>query len=280
MSDVDRPQRLFDVHTHAWPAGLYQAITGWFDEHAWSIAEPLDGDAAAEHLGAQGVSRWVAMAYAHRPGMAHELNQWLGAYARRHSEAVVLATVHPHDDDPRGLLAEAFDEHGLQGVKLHCHVMGIAPDDAALDPILEMLMERDLPLVIHAGREPALPAYRAECHAVSGAGRVRTMLERHPELRCVVPHLGYDEFDDFEALLGDYPRLMTDCAMAMSGFFPHTQPVGFLERWPDRVMYGTDFPILPYPYDREWRALRSFELDPELERKLFWDNAERFFGTG
>lgn len=44
-----------------------------------------------------GVSRWIAMAYAHKTGVAERLNEWLSSYAARYPSAVALATVHPHD---------------------------------------------------------------------------------------------------------------------------------------------------------------------------------------
>jgi predicted TIM-barrel fold metal-dependent hydrolase len=269
--------RLFDAHTHAWPPRLYAAIVRWFDEHAWSIHDRLDGDAAAAALRSHGVSRWVAMAYCHKPGMARDLNRWLAGYAARNPEAVVLAAAHPHDDDPAGILAEAFDELGLRGLKLHCHVMGIAPDDASLGPIYDVLQRRALPLVIHAGRAPELPGYPSPAAQVSGLGYVARVLARWPELRCVVPHLGFDELELLAELLERHPRLMTDTAMILSGYIPGGPEAAFVARWADRILYGTDFPILPYAYDRELRAIRALGLGDAAERAIFHDNAARVF---
>ncbi|MBI4951417.1 MAG: amidohydrolase [Myxococcales bacterium] len=271
---------LFDVHTHAWPPRLYAAIVRWFERHAWPVAEQLDGEAAAAHLAAQGVRRWVAMAYCHKPGMARPLNAFLGAYARRHPEAVVLAAVHPFDPDARDILGEAFDEHGLRGLKLHCHVMGLPPDEPALAPVLAFVAARGLPVVIHAGRAPELPGYPAGCGAVSGVARIARMLERHPDLRCVVPHFAHDEHDALPALFERHPLLMTDTAMVLAGHFDVAPPRELILRYAARIMYGTDFPVLPYPYATEWQHIRALGLPPEIERQILFDNAARFFDEG
>ena len=47
---------------------------------------------------------------------------------------------------------------------------------------------------------------------------------------------------------------------------------------PDRVMYGTDFPIIPYAWDRELRRLVSAGLPPDALARLLTGNAERFYG--
>ena len=277
LGEATTPE-LFDVHTHAWPARLHQAIVRWFDAHAWPVVDRLDGDAAAAHLRARGVRRWVAMAYCHKPGMARALNAYLGAYARRHAEATVLAAVHPFDADAVETLEEAFDIHGLVGLKLHCHVMGLPPDEPALDPILSLLERRGLPLVIHAGRAPELPGYPAGCAAVSGVGRVARMLQRHAGLRCLVPHFAHDEHVELGELFDRFPLLVTDTAMVLSGYFRVEPTRDYLLRWQDRILYGTDFPLLPYVYDTEWRHIRALGLPVEVERKIYRDNALRFFG--
>ena len=70
---------------------------------------------------------------------------------------------------------------------------------------------------------------------------------------------------------------MTDCAMALAGYFPVPTPIDFVRQWSDRIMYGSDFPILPFEYDREWQKIRSFNLGADVEQRLFYDNAARFF---
>jgi predicted TIM-barrel fold metal-dependent hydrolase len=270
-------RRYFDAHVHPWPRGFYEAILRWFDAHAWPIVQRVAGDRVDAFLARRGVARYVAMVYAHKPGVARDLNRWMAGYGRAHPRAVTLAAVHP-DDDVRAVLAEALGPLGLKGVKLHTHVMGIAPDDPRLDPVYEMLCEHDLPLVIHAGTEPASDAYPRPVGQVSGLARLERILERFPDLCCVVPHLGAGEFDRAADLVERFANLHLDSAMILAGYFDRAPDRDWIVRHHRRILYGSDFPILPYDYDRERRRILAMRLGREIEEAIFWTNASRVFG--
>src|SRR5690606_29499132 len=120
--------------------------------------------------------------------------------ARRAPGALGLATVHPDDDDPRAILDAAVRD-GLRGVKLHCHVQCFAPDDRRLTAVYDACVALDLPLVVHAGREPKSPGYACDPHLLCAASRLEEVLRGWPTLRVCVPHLGADEFDAYGRLL-------------------------------------------------------------------------------
>lgn len=280
IDDAPAPpeRRYLDVHVHPWPERVYAAMTRWFDEHAWRIHQCVWGDEVDAFLTQRGITRHVALVYAHRAGMAREINRWLAGYARRHPRAIPMGTVHP-DDDVRAVLAEAFDELGLAGLKLHAHVMGIAPDDRRLWPVYEDLCARGKPLVFHAGTEPASDAYPRPCEQISGLARLERALGDFPSLRCVVPHLGAGELARASELLERYPGVMLDSAMTLSRYFDDGPGAAWVEARAGRIMYGTDFPILPYDYDRERRCILALRLSPAAEDAIFWGNAARFYGV-
>ena len=279
IDDTPAPpaRRYLDAHVHPWPERLYGAMLRWFDAHAWTIEQRVHGDAVDEFLAARGVTRYVALVYAHRPGLAAELNRWLSGYARAHPRAIPLGTVHP-DDDIEQVLAEAFGPLGLVGLKLHAHVMGIAPDDRRLWPVYENLCASGRPLVFHAGTEPASPAYPMPCEEVSGLARLERVLRDFPTLKCVIPHLGAGEFRLAGELVERYPGVMLDCAMTLSRYFDDPPGRDWVVRYAARIFYGTDFPILPYDYDRERRCILDLALGAEAEEAIFWGNAARFYG--
>ena len=53
----------------------------------------------------------------------------------------------------------------------------------------------------------------------------------------------------FEAMLDAFPNLYLDTTMAISGYFPNAADVEMLRRRPDRILYGTDYPNLPYEWE-------------------------------
>jgi nucleoside-diphosphate-sugar epimerase len=81
-----------------------------------------------------------------------------------------------------------------------------------------------------------------DVHTVSGAALMRKALDRHPDAIAIVPHLGADEFEEYEAMLADYANLYLDTAMAIASYFPKSPDLEMIRRHPDRILYGTDYP--------------------------------------
>jgi predicted TIM-barrel fold metal-dependent hydrolase len=161
------------------------------------------------------------------------------------------------------------------GLKLHCHVQRFAPDDARLDPVYRLAARHGRPVVIHAGREPALAAYKADIRALCAVDHVRRVLERHPDLTLIVPHLGADEIPEYGELLGEYPNLWLDTTMMLADFFPQNPTAEFIAAHADRLLYGSDFPNLPYAWDRELKKLLALGLSPEAIQAIASGNAKR-----
>jgi predicted TIM-barrel fold metal-dependent hydrolase len=268
-----------DAHVHVLETPLLSAIVEWFDrETAWQLPAP-----AVETLIERVVDRtdgFVFFPYAHKPGVAGEMNASAAAWQRRLADADVavvgLGTVHAGDNDPGAVVEDAFDR-GLQGIKLHCPVQEFPPDDARLDPVYERLVSADLPLVIHASSHPF---YRDS--TILGPDRMARVLERFPALRVCVPHFGLFETEGFLALAEEYTvyldtavstgaRTHETIALREGEFDPER-----LRACSDRVMFGTDYPLRPLPVEVELRGTRV--IFPDATADVFYRNAVEFFG--
>jgi predicted TIM-barrel fold metal-dependent hydrolase len=264
-----------DAHVHVLETGLLEAIVGWFDrETEWTMPAP-----AVETLVDRIVARtdgFVFFPYAHKPGIAREMNASAAGWQARLDDAVGLGTVHAADDDPGAIVADAF-EQGLQGVKLHCPVQGFPSDDPRLDRVYERLVAADHPLVIHASSHPF---YRGS--DILGPAHLERVFERFPDLRVCVPHFGLFETDGFLALADEY-EVYFDTAVS-TGVRTHEEiglregelDVDALREHSDRVMFGTDYPLRPLPFEEELRGTR--ELFPDATADVFYRNAAEFFG--
>jgi predicted TIM-barrel fold metal-dependent hydrolase len=132
--------------------------------------------------------------------------------------------------------------------------------------------------VLHVGTMP----YR---DAFTGVERFAGLMARFPRLRVCVAHMGAFQSAEFLALLSRYPHLYVDTTMAMTplatayvGADPAAVSDADLRKWQDRVLFGSDFPLVPYDYDEERRWAWERGLDESVRRKIFHDNALRFFG--
>jgi uncharacterized protein len=261
-----------DAHVHLFPDGVFEAVWRWFEKHGWPIRYKLRSPDVLQFLFDRGVSRVVALHYAHKPGMARSLNTYIAALARADPRVIGLATVLPGEPDAEGILAEAFAV-GLQGVKLHCHVQCFAPDSPTMQAIYAACARAHKPLVIHAGREPKSAAYKCDPYALCSAERIGRALEDWPGLKICVPHLGANEFDAYERLLERYDNLWLDTTMMLADYLPVKLPRRLLDCRPERILYGTDFPNLPYAWDREVKKIAAWHLSDERLARLLSLNA-------
>jgi predicted TIM-barrel fold metal-dependent hydrolase len=96
-------------------------------------------------------------------------------------------------------------------------------------------------------------------------------------MKVIIPHLGFDEMGDFFRLLDAYPNLYLDTAMVLGGTFRVEIPRGMLVRHADRVLYGSDYPHIPYDMETEVRALLAMDLGEGTLRQILHDNAAGIF---
>ncbi|MDB2260232.1 amidohydrolase family protein [Halorubrum ezzemoulense] len=267
-----------DAHVHLMPERLMAAIREALGEAAgWTFDHPTDRDRMETALTAAGVERYVALPYASRPGTAADLNEWVIEAAADSEMAVPFATVHAGDDDPGTVVADALDA-GARGLKLQLPVQGFAADDPRLDPAYEAVAARDVPVLLHAG---TAPMFEDSPHV--GVERFESFLASYPDVRVCAAHMGTYEVDAFVELARDNGNVFLDTTFAMSSvaetymeFDPATVADETLIELSESVMYGSDYPNIPYPYAREREHLLARDLPVEAQRNMFSRTARRF----
>jgi predicted TIM-barrel fold metal-dependent hydrolase len=100
--------------------------------------------------------------------------------------------------------------------------------------------------------------------------------------------MGTPEYAEFITLAERYRRVHLDTTMAFTDFTEELAPfpVDLLPRLadlPDRVVLGSDFPNIPYPYAHQLEALERLRdheprLDDDWLRAVCWFNGQRLIG--
>jgi predicted TIM-barrel fold metal-dependent hydrolase len=274
---ADLPE-VFDAHVHVFPGDIFSAIWKWFDAYAWRIRYRLKTKEIFHFLLSHGVKHIFALQYAHRPGMARALNSYMASKCAGYKGRVTgLATVFPGEEGTAEILGEAFSL-GLAGVKLHAHVQCFDMSSDYMNPVYDTCRSFGKPLVVHAGREPKSPAYHCDPHKICGIDRVERVLKEFPGIKLCIPHLGLDETPAYRKLIEKYDSIWLDTTMMLADYFEPQGPVELNAFRADRVMYGSDFPNIPYSWDRELRKIAELKLSGE---KLGWilnKSARLFFG--
>ncbi|WP_446210458.1 amidohydrolase family protein [Micromonospora sp. IBSANI012] len=272
---------LADVHVHFLPPRLLRRVWAYFDAAGplvgteWPIRYRWSDDDRVAHLRRMGVRAFSALAYPHRPGMATELNRWTLDFARATPECLPSATFFPEPDAPR-YVAEALDG-GARVFKVHVQVGGFAPTDPALDKVWGLLADAAVPVVVHAGHAPVGTTH-------TGPAGFAALLARHPRLSAIVAHLGAPDYAAFLDLAERYERVRLDTTMAFTPFFDRFVPfpAGELPRLRElglagKVLLGSDFPNIPYPYAEQLAGLARLDLGDDWLRAVCWDGAAALF---
>ncbi|GAB3863349.1 amidohydrolase family protein [Micromonospora andamanensis] len=273
---------LADVHVHFLPPRLRRRVWDYFDSagplvglewpirYRWSDAERVG------HLRRLGVRAFSALAYAHRPGMAEELNRWTLDFAGITPGCLPSATFFPEPAAAR-YVAEAIDA-GARVFKVHLQVGGFAPTDPALEQVWGLLTESGVPVVVHAGHAPVGTAH-------TGPDPFAALLARHPRLPAIVAHLGAPDYSAFLDLAERHERVRLDTTMAFTPFLDRFVPfpADELPRLRElglagKVLLGSDFPNIPYPYADQLTGLARLDLGDDWLRTVCWQAAADLFG--
>ncbi len=269
---------VIDAHVHVFPHEIFAAVRNWFEEHAWRVRYPLKTSEVFEYLLARGVAHVVALQYAHKPGIAAALNRYLAGKCRDYPGRVSgMATVFPGEPGAGRILQEAFDS-GLCGLKLHAHVQCFDMNAAEMEPLYDCCQSNGKPVVMHVGRQPRSEAYRCDLDRICRAEKLERVLKDFPRLRVCVPHLGFDELCAYRELIEKYDTLWLDTTMVLTDYFPLRQEVDLNRYRLDRVMYGSDFPNIPYAWDRELKRLLGSGLSDAGLEWVAGKSACGFFG--
>jgi predicted TIM-barrel fold metal-dependent hydrolase len=266
-----------DAHVHLFPDMLFDAIWAWFDQFGWPVRYRLYSEKLIDFMLSRGVGHIVGLHYAHKPGIARQLNVYMAQLCRRYPQLTGTATVFPGEEDTAGILKEAF-QLGLKAVKLHAHVQGFRLDSAGMREIYEVCSASGKPLVMHIGREPKHPYYKypVDPYLICSAEKVEQVIKDYPDLRICVPHLGADEYEAYRTMIEQYDNLWLDTTMMLADYLP-TAARPLNEMRVDRIMYGTDIPNIPYAWDREVKKLCQSGLPQESLDLIVAENALEFF---
>lgn len=268
-------------------------------------------DKAVLALTSPGVQPMLDLAEA--KGIATRANDYLAERCAAHPDRFIgLTAVAPQD--PAWSAAEirrAAGELGFKGVQINSHTQGEYLDDPKFDPIFRALADTGQPLYIHPATPPDSmidPLLESGLDgAIFGFGvetgmhllRLITIgiFDRYPDLQIMVGHMGealpywlyrldfmhqagvrskrYERMKPLNKTIAEYMRsnvLITNSGMAWEPAIRFAQQVV----GEDRVMYAMDY---PYQVEaREVRAMDTMDISPELKKKFFQTNAERWFG--
>lgn len=184
-----------------------------------------------------------------------------------------VANVNPHLHHPIAReLARQLDL-GAAALKLHPVHGGFRPDDPALYPAYAVLVERQVPLVVHCGTS----SFPGSTNAYADPLLLDAVLRDFPDLQVVLAHGGRGWWYEAAGFLAmSRPNVWIE----LSGLPPKRLPEYYsrfdLGRLASRWIYGTDWPGVP-GQSANARAVAGLGLPADVVPLVLGGNALRVY---
>lgn len=157
-----------------------------------------------------------------------------------------------------------LDDPHFLGVKLHPLLDGYHPNDPAVHPLVEALIERDMPVLIHCGH----PIFTLPWS-------IEELIVNYPEAKVILGHMGHGNIIYINGAI-DVAARHPNVYLETSGMPMHTKIAEAVQRvGPERVLYGSDVPF--HHPQVEIMKVRLSGLAPDLVDRVLGANARALF---
>lgn len=277
---------IIDAHTHIFPGAVRSDRNPFFDsEGAFKLLYESDksqlagADDLVDCLDREGLDMAVTFGFPwQNPDLIRTHNDYIIESQQRYPTRLAGLCCVDIYAPAAPLEVERCLDAGLYGVgELACYLSGI--DDEALKhlaPIMEICRNRNKPVLIHTN-EPVGHVYPGKTPI--SALQMYNLAKTFPENRIVLAHWGGGIF--FFNLLKREAKdvlknLWFDTAASPYLYDPAVYAVACQLAGNDRVMFGSDFPLLPP--SRYFQEINAAGLDSVAKAALLGYNAAAFFG--
>jgi len=262
-----------DIHCHFFPEHTFKLIWRYFDANLWPIAYRQTLSERLKSLRKNQIIYFTTLNYAHKTGMAEELNQWVYESLPNWPGAIPFGTFYP-DEDALRYVQKAVEQFKFKGFKLHCQVSKLELDDVILRPVFAYLEERQIPIVIHTGTAPVPGKF-------TGVNFFAPLMKRFQNLKVICAHMGAYEIIEYIQLSQDYENLYLDTTMIFVDYifaeYEYHEILTRINNFSERIFFGTDFPNIPYNLAHAASVLLKADLSREAKQNIFFRNFLRLF---
>ncbi len=174
-----------------------------------------------------------------------------------------------------------IEDHGVRGFKFQPTVQGFDPSDPAYFPLYGVLEEAGVVSLFHTGQTgigAGMPGGRGLRLRYSNPMLLDEVAAEFPELQIVMAHPSVPWQEEALSVATHKHNTWID----LSGWSPKYFPAELVRYagsiLKDRVLFGTDFPLLTP--DRWLRDIEETKLKPEALPGILKGNAVRLLGLG
>ncbi len=271
--------RFVDAHVHLLPGKFMDRMKVWIRKRLGvEIPIKMNAEEVYTALKGKGARFIFNLTHSIEPGHTFELNKWQKTLKEEHADIYTFGAFHPLNEvkDLPGI----FEKYRLDGLKLHPGVQRFYPNSNGAIRIYSVLEKINKPLIVHTG------------HFLDNGYKYT-----HPKLYkqlitdftfpVILAHMCYEYFDYLEKYLDQRSNVYVDCSLVMIKkeiysevlrrnvkYYPPTND--FLERYSDKILYGSEIPIVAWDPYSPLKNLSKLEISEKAKNKILFRNAEKF----
>jgi predicted TIM-barrel fold metal-dependent hydrolase len=286
------PLRAIDIHSHFSTREGYlstmkygKALAAYYAKREVTEEQVLgaaksDDDMAKDFVeaGVKGVLvGWDAESNTGLPAMS---NDYVASMVKRYPEAFIGAygSVDPWKGEWALIEAErCVNELGLLGLKFQAAAQAFYANDRRFYPLWEKCVELGASIQLHTGTT-GLGA------RMPGGGGIKLKYTRpipyiddvaadFPDLKIICLHPAWPWQDEAIAMAIHKPNIFFDLSGWAPKYFPEALKREIRSRLQDRVMFASDYPIMPF--ERLFSEWEAENYPPEIMEKIYYKNAIR-----
>ncbi|MEO7243190.1 MAG: amidohydrolase family protein [Variovorax sp.] len=169
----------------------------------------------------------------------------------------------------------AVAEYGFIGAHGYPHWFELAPDHARWYPYYAKCVELGVPIQLQVGQSMIYDRNYPR-RSVARPITLDSVACDFPDLKLIGIHVGIPWTDEMIAMAWKHPNVYISCDAHSPAYWPESF-VKYIDSYgQDKVMFGTDYPILRF--DRTRAEIDALKLRPVPMRKLMRENAVRVYG--
>ncbi len=220
---------------------------------------------------------WDAESNTGQPAMS---NDYVASMVKRFPEAFIgsFGSVDPWKGKWAVQEAErCIKDLGMMGIKFQGAAQAFYPNDHRFYPLWEKCVELGVPIQLHTGTT-GLGA------GMPGGGGIKLKYTRpipyiddvaadFPDLKIICLHPSYPWQDEAIAMAIHKPNIFFDLSGWAPKYFPEALKKEIKSRLKDRVMFGSDYPIIPY--ETLFAGWDAEGYPPDIMERVYYKNAIR-----
>jgi predicted TIM-barrel fold metal-dependent hydrolase len=208
-------------------------------------------------------------------------NDYVHAMWKRHPKRIIQAwgAVEPAKPDALDQVSHAVKDLGLIGFHFHPIMQHFSVDERRYYPLFELIRDLRAAVMIDVGTTgmgAGMPGGHGAVIRHAHPSSIDRLAADFPDLKIIMAHPGWPWVDETTAVALHKGNVYWEMSGWAPKYFPGNLKVDMRGRLQDKIMFGSDYPSMPYARIlKEWRELGYSDA---IMEKIFHENAERILG--